>query len=114
MQQEAKASQVGTGVFFIGLGLLFFTGWWWPGIMFVIAASILARTMTAGERWSSATGALWLIGIGVVFGIPGLIGDIWQLFPLILIGIGLFMLFGGKYRPDVSGKRKNDDDIHHV
>lgn len=114
MRIEEKASQVGTGVFFIGLGLLFFTGWWWPGIMFVIAASILARTMAAGERWRSATGALWLIGIGVVFGIPGLIGDIWQLFPLVLIGIGLFMLFGGKYRPDVSGKRKNDDDIHHV
>ncbi|MCY3915554.1 MAG: hypothetical protein OXG49_06020 [Chloroflexi bacterium] len=118
MHIEEKASQIGTGVFFIGLGLLFFTGWWWPGIMFVIAASMLARTMAAGERWRSATGALWLIGIGVVFGIPGLIGDIagafWQLFPLILIGIGLFMLFGGKYRPEVSGKRKNGDDIHHV
>ncbi|MDE2635062.1 MAG: hypothetical protein OXI30_01755 [Chloroflexota bacterium] len=118
MQKNEKASQVGTGVFFVGLGLLFFTGWWWPGIMFVIAASMLAGTIAAGESWTSATGALWLIGIGVVFGIPGLIGDIagafWQIFPLILIGMGLFMLFGGKYRPKVSGKRKNDDDIHKV
>ena len=118
MQNEEKASQVGTGVFFVGLGLLFFTGWWWPGIMFVIAASMLAGTLAAGENWTSATGALWLIGIGVVFGIPGLIGDIaggfWQIFPLILIGMGLFMLFGGKYRPSVSGKRKNDDDIRKV
>ncbi|MYE27813.1 MAG: hypothetical protein F4X87_11505 [Chloroflexi bacterium] len=118
MQRNEKASQVGTGVFFVGLGLLFFTGWWWPGIMFVIAASMLAGTIAAGESWTSATGALWLIGIGVVFGIPGLIGDIagafWQIFPLILIGMGLFMLFGGKYRPKVSGKRKNDDDIHKV
>ncbi len=114
MHKEEKASQVGTGVFFVGLGLLFFTGWWWPGIMFVIAASILARTMAAGERWASATGALWLIGIGVVFGMPGLIGDFWQIFPLILIGMGLFMLFGGKYRPDVSGKRKNGDDSRRV
>ncbi|MCY3979203.1 MAG: hypothetical protein OXG23_13980 [Chloroflexi bacterium] len=118
MQKNEKASQVGTGVFFVGLGLLFFTGWWWPGIMFVIAASMIAGTIAAGESWTSATGALWLIGIGVVFGIPGLIGDIagafWQIFPLILIGMGLFMLFGGKYRPKVSGKRKNDDDIHKV
>ena len=36
------------------------------------------------------------------------------MFPLILIGIGLFMLFGGKYRPNISSKRKNDDDIHRV
>ena len=118
MHKQEKASQVGTGVFFVGLGLLFFTGWWWPGIMFVIAASMIAGTMAAGESWTSATGALWLIGIGVVFGIPGLIGDIagafWQIFPLILIGMGLFMLFGGKYRPSVSGKRKNDDDSRRV
>ncbi len=111
MDKEEKASQASTGVFFVGLGLLFFTGWWWPGIMFVIAASILARAMSLGERWQSATGALWLIG--VVFGIPGLIADIagafWQIFPLILVGMGLFMLFGGKYRPKVNGKRKNDD-----
>ncbi len=116
-EKQEKATQVGTGVFFVGLGLLFLTGWWWPGIMFVIAASILARTLAEGERWQSATGALWLIGIGCVFGIPGLIGDLagafWQLFPALLIGIGLFMLFGGKYRPRVSSKRKNDD-IHHV
>ena len=117
MDKEEKASQAGTGVFFVGLGLLFFTGWWWPGIMFVIAASILAQTTAKGERWSSATGALWLIAIGVIFGIPGLITDIagafWLIFPLILVGMGLFMLFGGKYRPSVSGKRKNDDS-HHV
>lgn len=113
MDREEKASQASTGVFFVGLGLLFFTGWWWPGIMFVIAASILARTVAEGERWQTATGALWLIAIGVIFGIPGLINDIagafWQIFPLILVGMGLFMLFGGKYRPKVSGKRKNDD-----
>ena len=114
-----KASQIGTGVFFVGLGLLFLSGWWWPGIMFVIAASILARTMAEGEGWQSATGAFWLIGIGVIFGLPGLIGDIagafGQVFPLILIGMGLFMLFGGRYRPNISGKRKKDDDeIHQV
>ena len=118
MEAQEKASQIGTGVFFVGLGLLFLTGWWWPGIMFVIAASMLARASASGERLQEVTGAWWLIGIGVVFGLPGMIGDIaggfWQLFPVILIAMGLFMLFGGKYRPSVSGKRKNDDDIHHV
>ena len=58
MENEEKASQASTGVFFVGLGLLFVTGWWWPGIMFVIAASMLARARALGESWSSATGAL--------------------------------------------------------
>lgn len=115
-----NASQVSGGVFLIGLGMLFLTGWWWPGIMFVIAASIMARTMAEGKPLSQAKPAFWLIGIGVVFGIPGLLGDIaggfWQFFPLILIGLGLFMFFGGRFRPDIDSyedenmKRKHDDD----
>jgi hypothetical protein len=115
--KRENAAQVSGGVFLIGLGLLFLTGWWWPGIMFVSAASIMARTMAEGKPLSHATGAFWLIGIGVLFGMPGLIGDIansfWKFFPLILIGLGLFMFFGGRYRPSVDShedKRKNDDD----
>ena len=117
MDNREHAAQIGGGVFLVGLGLLFLTSWWWPGIMFVIAASILARTMAEGKPLSSATGAFWLIGIGVLFGVPGFIGSIagtfWKLFPLILIGLGLFMFFGGRYRPRVDNyedKPKNDDD----
>lgn len=118
---KENADQVSGGIFLIGLAMLFLTGWWWPGIMFVIGASIIARTMAEGKPWTSATGAFWMIGIGVVFGVPGLIegvdwGTIW---PLALIAIGLFMLFGGNLRPKIghyddedndSRKRKNTDD----
>lgn len=121
--KKQQAGQVSGGVMLIGLGMLFLTGWWWPGIMFVVAASIFARTMVEGKPLTSATGAFWLIGIGIFFGLPGLIGgiagSIGQLWPLILIGIGLFMLFGGRYRPNVErfdDKPKNDeeDDTYHV
>jgi len=122
--KNENAAQIGGGVFLVGLGMLFLTGWWWPGIMFVMAASILARTMAEGKPMMSASGALWLIGIGIVFGLPGLVGGIagslWQLLPVILIGMGLFMFFGGRYRPKMDKyednmKRKNeDDDIYNV
>lgn len=117
--KNENAGQIGAGVFLVGLGMLFLTEWWWPGIMFVLAASIIARTMAEGKPVNSAKNAFWLIGIGILFGLPGLIGGIagafWKLFPLILIGLGLFMFFGGRYRPDIgyeddNMKRKNDDD----
>ena len=123
MNKQENAAQVGGGVFLVGLGMLFLTGWWWPGVMFVCAASILARTMAEGKPLRRATPAFWLIGIGIVFGAPWLVGAIasgfWKFFPLILIGLGLFMLFGGRFRPhvgDYDDKPKNDDedDVYHV
>ena len=43
MVSKARADQVSGGVFLIGLALLFMTGYWWPGILFVIGASTMAR-----------------------------------------------------------------------
>ncbi|MCA9895564.1 MAG: hypothetical protein KC615_21415 [Anaerolineae bacterium] len=118
---KERADQISGGVFMIGLALLFITHWWWPGIMFVIGATIIARTMAEGKDWTTATPAFWVIGIGVVFGLPGLIGGIdWAtIWPLGLIALGLFMLFGGNMRPkigryddddEITDKRKNDED----
>lgn len=48
--RELNHSQVASGVFFIGLGLLFVSDYWFPGIFFVIAASKLAGAYAKGER----------------------------------------------------------------
>lgn len=108
MHTQRDPQQIGGGIFLIGLALLFLTGWWWPGIMFVIGASMLARTIAEGDAWQSNRGALMVILIGVIFGLPSSFINADLLWPLLLIGAGLFMLFGGDYRPDL-GKRKNDD-----
>lgn len=127
-ERNSKASQIGNGILFIGLGLLFLTGWWWPGIILVIAASVLGRSLASGQSLKNVSGIFWLIGIALVFSIPGLIGGIsgafWRWFPLVLVGIGLYMLFGGRCWPRAGhrddekpkNKRKNDEDgdIHQV
>ena len=128
-EKSGKASQIGNGIFFVGLGLLFLTGWWWPGIMLVFAAAALGRALAAGKSWQDARGALLLAGIALLFSLPGLMGSLsgafWRWLPLIFVGVGLYMLFGGRCRPrfgdrddDEKGKnkRKNDDDgdIHQV
>lgn len=117
MHNKKRADQVSGGVFLIGLTILFMLdGFWWPGIMFVIGASLIARTMAEGKPWQSATSAFWIIGIGVVFWLPSILsinfGNLW---PLMLLAIGLFMLLGGGKKlntsyDDFTGKRKNDDE----
>ena len=89
---KERVDQLAGGVFFVGLGVLFLTGYWWPGILFVIAATSLARGMAEGRAWYSVQGALWMIGIGLVFA--------WGFsLPLLLILIGLSMLLGYAFRP---------------
>lgn len=114
MNNRQNADQVSGGVFLIGLALLFLTGFWWPGIMFVIGASMIAKTIVQGRPLNHATGAFWVIGIGLVFWLPGALnisfGNLW---PLLLIVLGLFMLFGGQYRPKMDryeDKPKHDDE----
>lgn len=43
MASKSQADQAATGVFLIGLAVLFMTGFWWPGMLFVIGFSSMAR-----------------------------------------------------------------------
>jgi hypothetical protein len=111
MVSKQRADQIAGGVFLIGLGLVF-TGVmdFWPGILFVLGASSLARGMAEGREWYTISGGLWLIGLGLVF----LLGFSW---PLLLIIIGVAMLLGHGWtcwgaEAGEKRKRKNEEIIH--
>lgn len=93
--RKKNADQVSGGVFLIGLATLFMTGFWWPGILFVIAASIFAKSWMVGKPIS--TGALFMLLIATMFAIPGLFnGFNWGLLiPIVLIFAGLSKLSNG-------------------
>jgi len=115
MLTKERADQVAGGVFLIGLGLLFtHVIDFWPGILFVLGASSLARGMAEGREWYTVNGGLWLIGIGLVF----LLGFSW---PLLLIIIGASMLVGRTQGWMCWGeddgekrKRKNDETLREI
>jgi hypothetical protein len=104
MIDKTRADQVSGGVFLIGLALLFITGYWWPGILFLIGASSMARGVAEGRDWYSIPGGLWMIGLGLVFAF----GFSW---PLLLILIGVSMIFGQSWRgrKQAEEKAKNED-----
>ena len=108
-----KAEQVSGAVFLIGLGLVWITGWWFPGMLFVMGASIMASAIVNNHPWTSATGALWMFGLGTIF---------WLNLPwgFIFLLIGLSMFCSTQVKDEFSGgKVKNDhkpknDDIDFV
>jgi hypothetical protein len=96
---KERSDQIFGGLFLIGLALLFFTGYWWPGIMFVIGVAMLGRTYAEGKPLTSNGGALVVIAIGALFAL----GDVFSVvsinwWPLLLIGLGAYLLFGQRQR----------------
>jgi hypothetical protein len=107
MVTKERSGQIGGAVFLIGLGIIAFFNFWWPGIMFVIAASLLATEYVETNAINFSSGRV--IGAAVMF-IIGLLGlaDFnvpWgRLWPVALILIGLWMLFGR----NLVNNRKNE------
>jgi hypothetical protein len=111
--RKQQSDQTFGGIMLIGLAVLFLTGYWWPGIMFVIGAAMIARTVSEGGDWLSNRNALIVIGIGVVFAVMDvfhfLSGNL--LWPLLLIAGGAYLLFGDRLRGGAASKPKNDDTV---
>ncbi len=122
---KQRSEQVFGGVFLIGLALLFLTGWWWPGVMFVIGGAIIARGLVQGIAWTANRDGLVVIGIGMFFVLLNMINIFsFNWLPLILIGLGVWLLFGDEiraragweartpaHRDEFDTKPKNDEVV---
>lgn len=105
MYSKERAEQVAGGVFLIGLAVLFLGNVsFFPGILFVIGASAIARGVAEGQDWYNVPGGLSMIGIGLLFWF----GFSW---PMLLIFIGASMLLGKSWhnQHNSDAKRKRDD-----
>ena len=45
------SSNILPAIWMFGLAFLFFTGWWWPGIMILVGISMLAKGALSGGGW---------------------------------------------------------------
>lgn len=102
-----QSNKTSSAIFLIGLGLLFVTGWWFPGIFFVIGASSIAQAMDDGKRWYATQGGMFMVGLGTIFWLG--------LNPAaIVLVIGAMMLLGiwdNDGNPLTGEKKKKSSDI---
>lgn len=117
MYSKERAEQISGGIFLIGLAILFLAKVsFFPGILFVIGASAIARGVAEGQEWYNVPGGLSMIAIGLLF----VFKFSW---PVILLFIGASMLFGKSWqnwhktnvadeKPKREDKRKNDEPYY--
>jgi hypothetical protein len=94
-QREGQArGGVAGGVMLVGLGMLWLTNWWWPGIMLVIGCALAAERFIKGQI-AQAVGVFALF-LAIPLGIA-ILQDInipWKVvIPFVLIAIGLVVVF---------------------
>ena len=101
-----QADAITSSVWLIGIGILITTGYWWPGILFLIGAGSIAQSFVEGRGWYSIQAGFWTIGVGIwaLFN--------WNLLVLFLL-IALSTLMGAFVKPSPFDKKPQVDPALH-
>jgi len=87
---KRKADGISNGIFLIGIGILLFTGVWWPGILLVLWVTLAVR-QTLTHRWYDLLiSSILLLGLVAI----SLINFEWSvIIPILLILGGIYIIF---------------------
>ncbi len=103
---KKKASSISFAMFIIGLGIIFFTGYWWPGMMLVIGVPLAARQYLIGRLYDMAISLFVFLGgfITIEFQIP------WKyLLPSLFTVGGLYLLFKELFFSESTESAEEED-----
>ncbi len=91
--KKRMADGISGGIFLISLGVLLYTGWWWPGIMVAIGISSGASLIFRGQIWKGILSLAFFVSIPIGIWIINETDIPWSLVgPVILIGIGIITI----------------------
>ena len=90
---KRMADAISGGIFLISLGVLLYTGWWWPGIMVAIGLSSGASLIFRGRIWQGILSLAFFCSIPIAIWIINETDVSWTLVgAFILIGLGVITI----------------------
>ena len=108
MDKRKQASSISGGIFLIGLGVLFITDWFWPGILLVIGLSSGAELIFRGKVREGIGTMAMFAAIPIAITIAQSLDISWAIIgPFILIAIGAVILVKTLFLKD-EGKEENE------
>jgi len=99
-----QSNAITAGIWLIGLGVLFATRFWWPGILILVAITSIVQGWSLGRRGDGLHVAFWMILIAV-----------WAMvrfsMAFFFIALGLYVIFSAMIKPDVFRKPYFDNTL---
>ncbi|MEI8365591.1 MAG: hypothetical protein WCF65_04150 [Parachlamydiaceae bacterium] len=109
---KRKSIAISNGLFLIGIGILYYTETWWPGILLVLWLTLAARQYLSGRKYDFAITSVILIGLFLItfFKIQSA-----MLIPVLFVTGGIYIIFREYFfagEPDGEDKSQEmKDDI---
>jgi hypothetical protein len=99
-----RANALVGGIWLIGLGVLFATRFWWPGIMFIIGITALVQCWIRGHPLYAMNAGFWAIFIGL-----------WAVFKFSMafffVGLGAYVILSALLGPNPLRKPYVDNRL---
>lgn len=105
-----KADAVANGLLLIGLGILFYTQAWWPGILLVIWVNVATRQFLTARYYDFAMSTIILVGLFVIM----LYKVEWNLLlPILFVLGGIYIIFREYFLPSGPEGEDKAEEIQH-
>lgn len=102
---KRKADAISNGIFLIGIGILVFSGYWWPGILLAIWATLATRQYLTGRIYDLVLTTILLVGLSIVI----ILNLNWSvLVPVLLVLGGLHIIFREYCFAEGAGENEED------
>lgn len=104
---KRKANALSNGAFLIGLGILFYTNAWWPGILLAIWVSLAIRQYLTGRIYDLIISTFVLVGLFIIT----LFRLDWSLImPVLFVIGGIYLIFREYFfAEETNGEEKSQE-----
>jgi len=102
--QPNQANAVTGGIWLIGIGILFATRLWWPGILVLAGLTAIVQQWALGRGYSGFHAGFWLIMVAL-----------WAFFhfslPIFFVGLGIYVIATAFIQPGIIRKPHIDNSL---
>ena len=103
---KRKADAISNGSFLIGLGVLFYTNTWWPGILLILWIALVMRQYLTGRNYDAVLSTIILVGLFLI----SYIQINWSiLVPVLFIIGGIYLIFKEYFYSDDDMEEQIDE-----